>query len=560
MLKNHLKTALRTLQKNKVFSLINITGLTVGLAACMLVSTVALDDLSYDRFWKRTDDLYRVYATNKLGDGIYMQEAYTPIGLGTELKERFPEVENFAELHVSEIQLKPSEEESNGIKTAIISADSSAVSMFDFHKISGQIGHYVAGQENILITESLAKRLFKGKDAVGKIIYDVPSWKAQSTPYLVTAIIKDLPQNTHLRADAIVLSEPKAERIKKNEGTTNSTVYYLLKTGTNVEQFESKVNDWYTKHLDLEKGKVHFIFQPLRDIYLHSDFNSRQQIKSSVRSVYIFAGVGLFLLLIACINFVNLSTARAMQRLKESGIRKILGAARKQLIGQFLIESLLFFFLSTILALFFYALTLPVLEQFLDHRLTETVFANWPIFFITLLLILLLSFLTGVYPAILLSRFNPANSLRGRLTNSSLVSSNLFRKALVVLQFSIAVITLISLLVVRSQLHFINQKDLGFNQENLLYVDGISWQGKNEAIKTQLKQLPGVTDVSISGWQPESGGGSGSMTFDHPKRKDEKVKVNMIFGDFDFAKTIGLTLEKGRLFNDSFGTDSQNSA
>jgi len=556
MLKNYLKTALRTLSKHKVFGFINITGLTVGLAACMLVLTVVLDDLSYDCFWKRSDDLYRVYAVNKLGDGIYTNEAYTPIGLGTELKERFPEVEDFAKVFVHDLQLKPEKGSPNGINVHVISADSSAVHLFDFQKVSGQLGHYVAGQDNILITESLAKRLFKTADPIGKIIYDTPTWKDKPTPYLITAVIKDIPQNTHLRAEAVILQEPKVEHLEKNQGTTNATIYYLLKEGINKKFFEKKVNSWYSKHLDIEAGKVKFVFQPLRDIYLHSDFNTRQEIKSNVRTVYIFGSVGVFLLLIACINFINLSTARALHRLKESGIRKILGADRKQLIGQFLTESLLFFFISMGFAFLLYTLSLPLLEKFLDHGLTETIFAHWSTFGLTLLFILLLSLFTGGYPAIQLSGFNPSNSLRGRFSSSITGSSNFFRKALVVVQFTIAVVTLIALFVARSQLYFLNQKDLGFSKENLLYVDRISWEGKGEAMKTQLKQLSGVIDVSIAGWQPQDGAGSGSMTFDHPLKQDEQTEVNVIFGDLDFPKTIGIRLTSGRLFDRSFGSDT----
>ncbi|QNL50950.1 ABC transporter permease [Olivibacter sp. SDN3] len=558
MLVTHFKTALRSLQKNRLFSFINIMGLTVGLCACLLVSTVALDDLSYDDFWKRSDDLYRVFSSNKMGDDLYVEEAYTPIGLGTELKERFPEVENFSKVHTSELQLKPSDNASNGIKTSIIALDSNAVRMFDFDRLSGQLDRYVPGQQNLLITESFAKRFFKEEDPIGKVIYDVPTWQDQPTPYLVTAVIRDLPQNTHLRADAIVLMEPRVERIEKNRGTSNSQVYYLLKPGANRQQFEAKVNNWYAKHLDLEEGKVIFSFQPMRDIYLHSAFNNHQEIKSSIRSVYIFGSVGIFLLLIACINFINMSTARATQRLKESGIRKILGAERRQLMGQFLTESLLFFSLSTLLALLLYALSLPILERFLDHGLTKTVFANWPFFLSTLLFIFLLSLLTGAYPAILLSGFKPSNSLRGRFVNSSLTSSAAFRRILVVTQFSIAIITLVALLAVQSQLRFINQKDLGFNKEGLLYIDMVSWEGKGETIKEKLKQLPGVLQASITSWVPQSGMTSGNMSFEHPVKKGQQTQVNFIFGDLDFGQTIGLKLKSGRMFDRNFGTDLQN--
>jgi len=560
MLKNYFKMAFRTLQKNAVFSVINIVGLTVGLCSCMLVSTVVLDDLSYDKFWKRSDDLYRVSLSNKMGDGIYTKEAYSPVGLGTELKERFPEIEAFSTVMPSVLQLKPTEKETDGIKTQVLMLDSAATKMFDFKRISGQTDYYVPGQQNIWITESFRKRFFKGVNPIGKIITDVPSWKEDATPFLITAVVQDIPQNTHLRADVIVLKTPRAERLNKEGAATYAQVYYLLKPRTNVKSFESKINDWYAHFLDMEKGKITFSFQPIRDIYLHSEFNTRQEVQSNIRSLYIFGGIGVFILVIACINFINLSTARAMQRLKESGIRKILGAERKQLIWQFLIESLLFFFLSTVFALLVYLVSLPTLEVFLEHGLTETIFEKWPIFIFTILIIFVLSLFTGAYPAIFLSRLNPSDSLKGHLDSSLLISSTVFRKALVVIQFSIAIVTLIALIVVRSQLHYINQKDLGFRKDNLLYINMVSWQGKGEAIKAQLNQLSGVLNASITTWRPESGTSSGGMTIDHPRRKGEQVQMNIIFGDVDLAQTIGLVLKKGRLFNKAYGTDTHFSA
>ncbi|MGK6350432.1 FtsX-like permease family protein [Parapedobacter sp. DT-150] len=555
MLKNHLKTAWRTMVKDKTYATINILGLTIGLAACMLVFTVVIDELSYDKFWSRADDLYKV---NTL-DPVYGKWAHSPSGLGPVLAEQFPEMENFTNMNVAELRLKIDNANDDGVSMRVIQADTTAREMLDFQVVSGQLSPYVAGQLNLAITESFRDTYFKGEDPVGKTVYDVPTWQKEPQVYTITAVIKDLPENTHLRAQGVVLNRPEKHTLYPTGDGSFSNMYFLLKPGTDGQAFSEKVNAWYADFLEEGVKVPAFEFQPIRNVYLHSDFDGQLTVKSSHRSVYIFGAVGLLLMLIACINFINLSTARAMKRLKETGVRKILGAQRGQLVSQFLTESLLFFFAGTVLALGLYTLTLPVVERFMGHGLTHSILANARLFAVALAAIFMISLVTGAYPAWLLSGFKPSNTLRGKLFHAGALSAGSLRKALVVVQFAIAVGMVVALLVVRQQVDYLAEKDIGYEKENLLHIGRRNWDEKGEVFKTELKKLPGIESVSLAGWDL-SGAGQGSFMnkTEDPVNEGREIQVNFIIADFDFVNTLGFELVRGRQLDRGFGTDIYN--
>lgn len=553
MIKNNIKVAFRTFGKNKVYSFINILGLTIGLTACMLVATVVIDDLSYDKFWKRSDDLYKVNMYNPLADGLNKQSS-SPLGLGAALMEQFPELENYAAINTSESQLRIKEGDQNPVSVRAIDGDSTLLDLLDFQMLSSGKLSFVAGQENIIITESFRDTYFKGEDPVGKFMFDVQ----HNTPfYFISAVIKDIPQNTHLRAQAIVLRKPSTSSLhKKGYGGYRNT-YFLLKPATDRDAFTQKVNQWYAEYMDLDDKAVStFEFQSIKDVYLNSDFDERLNVKSTIQTVYIFGGIGALLLLIACINFVNLSTARVMKRLKEMGVRKVLGAGRQQLMVQFLTESLLFFGLSIILAYVLYSLSIPPIQSFLGHELANTLVSEWSVILITVIGVFTLSIIVGLYPAWLMSGFKPVISLKGKLSNTTVFAPTWVRQMLVVVQFTIAIVVLVALLVVNKQLEFLNEKDLGYNKEDLLYISRQVWDGKEEAFKTELKKISGVEAVSISEWNPQLGIGTMKSSFDHPLKEGEKLTADFIIADFDFPQTIGMKIQKGRFLDPQYGNDS----
>src|SRR3569833_149592 len=298
-------------------------------------------------------------------------------------------------------------------------------------------------------------------------------------------------------------------------------------------------------------------FQPMKDIYLRStDLSGGGDVKGDIKNVYIFSGVAIFLLLIACINFVNLTTARALKRVREAGIRKILGADRRELLAQFLFESLLFFGIAFVLALFFYGLCLKQTETYLGHSLALTLQSNLLLFGITCGIVLVVSVLTGLYPALLVSAQNPVLTLKGKLTTA--LGSSTIRKALVVTQFAVAVIVLTITILVQRQLHLMDSKDLGYNRNNLLHLKEISWEGKGDAFKNEVLALPGVSGATITSWSPLARGGGYRMDLDDPQHKDKKLRAWYIEGDLDFVATMGLRLQKGRLLDAKYAGDALN--
>lgn len=557
MIKNYIKIALRNLGRNKVYSLINILGLTIGLAACLLVSTVVIDDLSYDRNWKNADNIYRIISVDKSNKNAENKFAVSYTGLGPELKKNFPEVTDFCRISGQERRLKMGDGK-DGVLLNSMGAEPSIWSVLDFKVTEGNPQKFVNGYVNLVISEKIKNQYFPKSDPVGQLVYTIPDYGKPQT-YLITGVIKDIPSNTHLRADVIELREHSTadNQLNKDGSGTFLSQYLLLRPDTRIGNFTNKFNAWYKNFMPPGKANLSFQLQSIKDAYLHSEFTDTQTVQGSIRNVYIFSGVAILLLLIACINFINLTTARALKRLREAGIRKVLGAGRKQLIAQFLFESLLFFAISFVLGLVFYNIFLVSIEKFLEHPLSLKLYSNVILLACTCGFVLLISILTGLYPAFLLSGRNPLDTI-GNKPNTT-AGSGLLRKGLVVVQFVISIAIIVSAFVVHNQLQFIDHKDLGYDKNNLLSVNFSSFDEKGKSFKQELLRLPGVENVSVSSWAPSNGGGTMSMEFDDPIQKGNKIKVWYIEADRDFAATMKLQLKSGRLFDPNLYNDALNS-
>jgi putative ABC transport system permease protein len=554
MFKNYIKTAWRNLFRSKTYSFINIAGLTIGLSACLLVATVVIDDFSYDKQWSRTHDLYRIISVNKMGNGLYDRSVSSFAGLANTLRKDFPEVEAVAQIYTYKEQLQLSEENTNSIEANTLHADTSFWKMLDVKVVSGNPRRFVAGSHNLVISESFRNKFFPNENPVGKIVQNVPAYGDKAS-YLITGVIRDLPSNTVFRSDIIILREGSKEALNKQQSGTFTQQYILLTPGADIASFTAKLNKWYAGFVAV-KNPYQFEFQPIKDVYLHSDFAAEQTVKGSYKNIFIFSGVALMLLLIACVNFINLSTAKAIERIKETGIRKVLGANRSQLVFQFLTESLLFFFIATVLSTLIYQLSLHAIENYIGHRLQETFVSHVYLSLIVYGSIFLLCVVTGLYPAWILSSYEPAITLKGTLFYGRSSAQNMVRKALVVIQFSISVIVLIALIVVQQQVNFMKHKDIGYDKNNLMYIDFISWNGKGAAFKDELLKLPGVVSASISNWAPTEGLGSMSTEIDDPEKTGNKINVWYINADVDFVKTMGIRLQSGRLLSSSFAEDA----
>ncbi|KAA0989856.1 ABC transporter permease [Dyadobacter aurulentus] len=555
MLKNYFKIGFRVLHKNRGYSFIHLAGLSVGLWACLAVATVVIDSFSYDRQWSKGNDIYRIISVDRKASGLNERSASSHEGLAAELQKQFPEVETWSAFSTVERHFKTAKHAGEGMKTQVLRMDTTGWDMLDIRIISGNPRHFTAGTNNLIVSRTFAESFYPGQDIVGKIIYDIPSFQAEASPYLITGVIEDLPYNSHLRADAIWVQQKKVQPYAANGFFSFNQNYIRLKPNANVQAFTAKANNWY-QEVNNDKGAKRINLQPLRDIYLHSDFSDWQAVKGDAQAIYIFSGIAALLLFIACVNFVNLSTARAFARLKEAGVRRILSGSRVQLIWQFLTETMILFGFSMGIAALLYYYSLPSIENFLGHKLIETFTTNMQMAVAAGLAIFATGMITGFYPAWLISGFKPANTIRGMISNS--FGQNTVRKGLVVAQFSISVFVLIATMVVWKQLSLMENKDLGYDKKNLLSIGSVSWDGKADAFKNEVLRIPGVTKASISQWMPTQGGGYMTREVPDPSNAEKHLKVWFIAGDVDLAETIGWKLVKGRMFRGPHSADVLN--
>ncbi|HEY6081808.1 MAG TPA: FtsX-like permease family protein [Chitinophagaceae bacterium] len=556
MFQNYFNTAVRNLFRNRMYSFINILGLTIGLTACLLVATVVLNDLSYDRQWTRSKDIYRIVSMNSRMKNIE-RFGQSLTGLGPALKKNFPEVQDYCRMQVTETRMRIGNEK-EGVAMHCLSADTSIWRMLDFIAISGNPQKFISGYSNLVITESLAKQYFPHTDPVGKTIENIPDM-GKSQTYLITGIIKDIPANSYLYARALILKKPAQGEDELNKAGFGTLLpqYLLLAKGTNLPAFTKKANAWYRNFLGKnDQFILSFQLQPISNIHLYPGFANDPDKSGSIRSVYIFSAVAILLLLIACINFMTLTMARVLKRVKETGIRKVLGAGKKELVTQFLCESLIFFFISFAFSLIFYSIFIKEVEKFIGHPLALSLISHTSLLAAVGGIILLISLFTSLYPALFLSRPAITGILRGDLSKN--INAGFLKKALVTWQFVLAIGLIVAMMVVRSQVYFLNHKDLGFDKDNLLKIDMNAWGQYGPSFKQQVLKLPGVEHASITGWTPDAGGGNMTTEIALPSDTTQKIKAWYIVGDVDLATTLKLTLEKGRLFNPLLSTDMLN--
>ena len=497
---------------------------------------------------KNAGDIYRVIVTN---NGTQQTVPVALAGLGPALQKNFPEVKNYCRL---EKGIKKFNAVGGKTKFNIncITSEPSFLNIFNFKFLQGSSKTFSEGYSNVIITQKIKDEFFPNTNPVGKIIQS-KLWNGNidTTQYLITGVIKDIPYNSHLRADAIVLKQfNKSDNELSLQGNGYLyAIYVLLKKETNLTNFTAKVNNWYKKTV-VNNTSVTNKFQAIANVYLHSDFaQGYQPVIGSIRNVYIFSGVAIILLLIACLNFINLTTARALKRIPETGVRKVLGAAKLHLIVQFLFESLIFFVISFLLAIIFYRLFLKPVEAYLGHELTISLINNIELFAATLAVVLLVCIFTGIYPALVLSRGKPSLILKGKISNKT--DSGFLRKSLVVVQFTASIIILIATLVVRNQLFFLNKKDIGYDKNNLLQIDFTNFGNKGETFKQQIKNLSGVQNASITNWVPGRGGGSMTIEINDTSQKDKKINLWYIEGDIDLASTLKPANTKGQIVKQS---------
>lgn len=564
MIKNYLKIVLRSLIKNKTYSLINVSGLTFGLTCFMLVGLYLFDELTFDRHHKNADRIYRVIE-HKKNSNEDLTIAAGSFMLAEQSKKTIPEIVNTARFtRTGRANMKNTENENTFYQTVTI-ANNGFMELFDFRAIAGNPKTALKEPNSIVIVEDLAKQLFNSTDVVGKTV----QWEFMETPLKITAVIKNHPRNSSfdfasVYSEATFMSDTaNANRAFRDWTSDNYSVYALLREGSDPAPVSQKINKLVKANATLEAGSsISYSLQALKDIHLRSEGIVDGARNSNVESISngsffyikIFGLVALFVLFVACINYMNLTTAKASSRSKEIGIRKTSGAYSGQLMRQFMMESVLISFVSFLLAICMVNLLLPAFNHFTHKELTLGYKTDYRIWIYSIAAAVITGILSGSYPALILSRFNPVLLIKGvKLQSKNDLS---LRKGLVVFQFTISVVMIIATLVLFLQVRYINTKDLGFNKEMLLVVDINSGRVRNAAsvINSEFSKIPHVKNVSTTSRVPGEWKTIPTIKIRNEGSTDD-YKVSYFLGiDEHFAKTFEVQLLRGRNFagrNDS---------
>ncbi|WP_324759463.1 ABC transporter permease [Sphingobacterium thalpophilum] len=539
MIKNNLKIGFRTLNKNKGFSAINIIGLAIGLASVLLIALWVQNQFQYDNFYKNKDNIYKLMNKTDKNNSVNIHGITMPAAAPA-LESEFPEVEHAARMLWTEDQLLTYGEEN--LKAKGNSVDASFIDIFDFHIVKGAKSKALSEPNSIVLTEGFSKSIFGNDNPIGKTVII-----KNERPYKVTAVMQDLPSYTDF--DFKYLIPIDFERSKNlNSWNNNSLVTYVsLKPHTDVEAFNEKIKPLVTKNADFLKWSSVFLY-PMSKVHLYSEFENGVVSGGKIDKVQLVAGIGLLILLIACINFMNLSTARSQKRSREVGVRKVIGAKKNTLIAQFLFESILLAFIAGVLAIFLTVLFLPIFNGLLDKPL-QVEWTDPLIWTIGLSFILVTGFLAGIYPAFVLSSFKPIRILKGDSGRPKRFFN--LRESLVVVQFAIAIFLIVATMVIRMQIKFGSERSVGYEASQLIEVPAEGDLEKNfESFKNELINQGFAESVTrTGGWTVAEGSGSAGGNFSWEGATADQVS-NSFFGivstESDFVKTLGLKLTAGR--------------
>jgi len=564
MIKNYIKTAFRKLMKNKGFTFINVFGLTLGLATCLLIVFYVFDELSYDRYNEKAGRIYRVNNEIKFG-GMENSYAVTAAPAAAALKGDFPEVEQVARLrNRGGNQVRKGNQDIQ--EDRMVYADNSIFDVFTLPMIQGDPAKALIAPHEMVITEDMAKKYFNRVNAVGEVLT-----VNDSIRYQITGVIKNIPSQSHFHFDFFMSMPTLAESRQTTWFNNNFNTYVLLKPGANAETFRAKLPGFIVRHAgaelqsvlhmdfkSFEKNGGYFRFNiiPLTDIHLRSTSVDEIEPGGNISYVYIFSATAIFILLIACVNFMNLSTARSANRAKEVGVRKVLGSPRRALVAQFLTESILITLAGAVLALLAAWGFLGLFNHISGKQLTITAQILGWLLPAMVVIIVVVGCLAGSYPALFLSAFQPIQVLKGKLAGGFKGSG--LRGILVVVQFAISIVLIVGTLVISNQLHYIQNKDIGYNRDHVLVVQN-TWALGNadKTFRDEVKQITGVQNASLSNALPTDLN-TNSTSFFKQSTADQKhaILTNNWSVDENFIPTLDMKVIAGRNFSKDMATDT----
>ncbi len=573
MIKNYFKIAWRNLVKQKTYSVIKIGGFALSITVCLLIALYIKDELSYDKSWPAANRIYRIveeYNDNgKIEFGVDL-----PAPMVRALKQDFPEVEKAGRLMPDASfagggsnQIRSANQQQDTYEEGFTYADQDILDMLQTKMVYGDRAHALTEPNTIVLTRRKAEKYFPGQNPVGKLMILNNDF---TKPYKVGGVIENFPTISHLQYDFLLTLT--AHEFWPGEQdlwlASNYPVYVLLKPGTDAEQFQSKLKLISKKYFiparkkagNVEADKIDqntkYIAQPITDVYLHSYNIDDDLKKGDIRFVWLFGAVACFILIIACINFINLATAKSANRAKEVGLRKVVGSHRINLVLQFLVESLLLSFLSFAIGIILATVLLPYFNTLSAKSLTMP-WMEWWLLPLIAAASVFVGTIAGIYPAFYLSAFNPINVLKGQVSRGS--RNSLLRNGLVVFQFTTSIILIVSTLVIYSQTKYILNKKSGFDKDQVLMIQGTNTlDEKNKSFKEELQKLSQVKAVSIGDYLPIVG----TKRDGNPFWKEGRTKEDPAIGaqkwrvDYDYVKTLGIQLAEGRNFSKEMASDS----
>lgn len=569
MLKNYIKTAWRSLKRNKIFSFINVFGLSVGLACCMLITAYVYSELSYDRYPRDAGQIYRV-GIKTIENAGTSEYPNVDVAVAKGIKDQYPQVSDVTRL----TGRRPSFIEYNGKKFKeehLFMVDANFLQLFSIPLIDGETKTCLKDPNSTVITAAFAKKYFGSGAAVGQ------SLLVDGEPYKVTGVIEKVPDNSHFHGDAFFSMNNYVRTAQQTWSNIGYFTYIKLNKNADPKKLESAFpNDLVKKFVvpeiahdmnvsvaEASKSVNTFLFylQPLTDIHLHSATKYELEANGDIHYVYIFGVLAIFILMLACINFTNLSTASSAKRSKEVGIRKVLGSEKSGLISQFLTESVLLTLGAMVLAIAFVYLLLPVFNDLSRKHINISFFVSFQAIVTEVLLVFVVGVIAGIYPAFVLSGFQIIAVLKGGSGTTKQASKNYLRSGLIVFQFAVSTALIIATFVVYQQLHYMQNKKLGYDKDQVLVInETYSLRNNIDAFKQELLRNPQVINATVSSSVPGSGGGIDGTQIDAKEFNDKgghaEIHTDIFHVDEHYIPTLGIQIVKGRNFYPSYPGDS----
>lgn len=560
MLKNYIKISLRNLSRHKIYTIINIAGLSIGMACALLLYLYIRDELSFDKYHEKADRIYRVSTFFGLDGQRPRYFSTSSEKLGPVLLRDYPEVDNMVRLFRGTAKKPLTYQDKKLYANSIHYADSTYFQVFSHKLIKGNPKTALVKPNSIVLNKTLAKKLFgRAGNAIGKVIklFDYQN-------NIVTGVMEDLPGNSHLKFPALVsystIYDPKNTH---GWGSANFYTYILLKPNTDIDLFQKKIQKVFDQYMATGfkpfNATAGFRVDPLTGIHLSTfPYEADNTIKGNKAYLLILGAIAVFILVIASINYMNLATARSTSRAKEVGIRKVVGSYRSQLIAQFLIESILLAFISLLLSISLAELSLPYFNQMADKNLTIHYFGSSSVIGSLVFIMILVGLFSGSYPAFFLSSFHPVRVLKGKYVSNR--NATFLRKGLVIFQFSISIMMIIGTWIVYNQLQFIRNTDLGFTKDQVVvlrtFPDTTNIK-RDLHIKEDLLQHPGIKNVAFTSNVPgRENNNSNAYPIEQANGQMKITIINSIMVDYAYLNMMGLKLKQGRYFSPQFKTDT----